>query len=375
MGGGTSAGKTYGGLIGVLIHCATVAPPASNPVFSIISPTVPKIKQTTLRDWEQIRIAEPACVRINKTDRIYQLNGWTIEFVAFDDEGKARGPRRMHALIDEANLFQWGIIESLLDRTAGTTIFTYNPTNRFEVHDLIEQSASDVGIHFRLTFKDNKHVPEKTLRRILAWEHTNPRKWRVMGLGYLGKTEGLVYPDWNIGAFPESQNVQRYMWGMDFGYTVDPTAIVEIAVLGNNAHLKQHFYSPTPTTDLAIEAIRLAGMDSRIALACERDEVMVNAITKAGYRNAFKIDKPPGSIKSGIGLVKNYNLIVDPASPDLIKEFKSYGKKEIGTDLYSEDPIDADNHLMDAMRYAVMGYHNPPKTKKQKAGRLLTWKA
>lgn len=360
IGGGTSAAKTYGSLIAVLCIVSTVDPPEEHPVISIISPTVPKIKQSTLRDWETIRKHEPLIVCINKTDRIYQYNGWTIEFVAFSDEGKARGPRRHIAIFDEANLFEWSIIDACLDRTYGTSFFTYNPTNRFQVHDLVEENP-DISRHYRLTYKDNPYTPDALVQRIEGWKISNPRKYRVMGLGYLGKDEGLVYTDWNMGKFPSTRSgASRHGFGMDFGYTDNPTVLVEYQIEGQKLYVREHGYIPTPTVQLAIDMCADSPLRPGELFYCDRDTVMVNALRAAGY-NAVKVDKPPDSIESGIALVKKYDIIVDSSSVNIIKELKSYSRKQVGDKFTT--PIDADNHALDALRYAIVGPTQPQKGK------------
>lgn len=361
--GGSSSGKTFGILIALYCYCATTQPPP-NPVVTVAGITVPHLKGGAMRDWETIARERPDIRLVNRTDRAWDVNGWRVEFTALDRPGKARGPRRELLYVNEANLHDRATIEQLEMRTAGAIVMDWNPTARFWAHDLFE-TTDQTARAYRTTYRDNPHVPAAVVAKLEGYRETDPRTWRIYGEGRTGVVEGLVYPEFAVGAFPDPAERDWGARGLDFGYTHDPTAGVEVAARGRDLHVRQWCYEPTPTAPGLIGIAHAREVDG--PLWCDRDEVLVNALREAGF-DARKVAKPPGSIEAGIALVRGYRLVIDPASRDLVRELTAYTRREVGG-VYRE-PVDRHNHALDALRYAVMGHHEAPRPNAHRPGRL-----
>lgn len=164
--------------------------------------------------------------------------------------------------------------------------------------------------------------------------------------GWLGKSEGVVFEHWSIGEFVE---VGVPIYGQDYGFSVDPTTLVKVCIdrSAKKIYLKELLYEPKlETSQVIAKNKQLAGKSLIIGDSAEPR--LIAEIKKGGVniREAFK---PPGSVTAGIAMMLDYELIIDPDSPNLRKELNNY----VWHDKKSKTPIDAWNHLIDAVRYVV----------------------
>ena len=167
----------------------------------------------------------------------------------------------------------------------------------------------------------------------------------IMG-GWLEKSEGVIFENWEIGEFKETELMR---WGNDYGFSNDPTTLVHVSIDKGNEriYLKEELYRTRMTTDDVADVMsHRCGSDLIIGDSAEPR--LISELQGKGL-NVIPAVKGKDSIKSGIALLQNYNLIVDPSSHNLIKELNNYS----WSDKKSETPIDAHNHLIDAIRYAV----------------------
>lgn len=167
----------------------------------------------------------------------------------------------------------------------------------------------------------------------------------IMG-GWLEKSEGVIFENWEIGEFKETELMR---WGNDYGFSNDPTTLVHVSIdKGNEAiYLKEELYRTRMITDDVADVMsHRCGSDLIIGDSAEPR--IISELQGKGL-NVIPAVKGKDSIKSGIALLQNYTLIVDPSSHNLVKELNNYS----WSDKKSETPIDAHNHLIDAIRYAV----------------------
>lgn len=167
----------------------------------------------------------------------------------------------------------------------------------------------------------------------------------IMG-GWLEKSEGVIFENWEIGEFKETDLMR---WGNDYGFSNDPTTLVHVSIdKGNEViYLKEELYRTRMTTDDVADVMsHRCGSDLIIGDSAEPR--LISELQNKGL-NVIPAVKGRDSIKSGIALLQNYTLIVDPSSHNLVKELNNYS----WSDKKSETPIDAHNHLIDAIRYAV----------------------
>ena len=228
--GGTSAGKTFG-ILPVLIDKATKT---AGLEISVVAESIPHLRRGALRDFEKImkwtgRFFDD---RFNKTLLKYEFaNGSFIEFFSADDSSKLRGARRDILYINECNNVPFEAYNELAIRTKKEVYLDFNPANEFWVHkELKDEPDSDFII---LTYKDNEALDESIVQQI----EKNREKastsaywanwWKVYGEGQVGSLEGVVFNNWKqIDILPNEAKLIGI--GLDFGYTNDPTAIIEV---------------------------------------------------------------------------------------------------------------------------------------------------
>ena len=202
--------------------------------------------------------------------------------------------------------------------------------------------------YIHTTYKDNKdNLSDSFLARILDMKARRPDKYQhqILG-GWLAKAEGTIIRNWKVGDYIQTENT---IYGQDFGFSEDPTTLVKISVddFNNRVYVKE-IYGKTglSTTDIANMNRAECGLD---LIVCDSAEPRLIKELKAKGLNIQPAIKKSGSILSGIALMQDYEIIVDPRSNGVIKEFNNYVWHERGV-----RPIDKFNHFCDAIRYALM---------------------
>ncbi len=360
--GGTSSSKTIS-ILQVLCHIAL----SEKCIITIVGQDIPNLKKGSLRDFQNIVLQDMHSTfrskfkDFNKSDRIYNLpNGSMIEFTSFSDFQDAKNGKRDYLFINEANGLPYTIAEQLIQRTRCQIFFDWNPDSEFWYHEHIKPDKR--CITFYSNFNHNPFIPESIKDDILQWKITNQRKYKIYGLGKTGKLEGLIYPNYDlILELPIIYDNRVY--GLDFGYT-DPMALVELRTWNNNLYADEIFYESFRTV---AEMDKLIKIDKSIPIICDnaRPE-SIKELKQLGY-NAYAVEKGKGSVITGIESVKKYKLNLTVRSVNMKNEIKNYvrvyDKKE---GKYIDEPVDKDNHIMDAKRYGVHYLTNKSKYQNSK---------
>ena len=223
--GGTSASKT----ISILLWLINLAQSDTKPTLtSVVSESIPHLKRGAIRDFRNIMIAHGYWKDAlwNATDSIYTFEtGSKMEFFSTDNGDKLRGARRDRLFMNEANNCTLDAFDQLEVRTKEFVYLDYNPTNEFWLFTDVMPNRDDWE-KVIVTYKDNEALSPEIVSSI---EQRKNRKgwWQVYGEGQLGEVEGKIYKGWNeIDEIPHEARLERR--GLDFGYTNDPTAIVDI---------------------------------------------------------------------------------------------------------------------------------------------------
>jgi len=200
------------------------------------------------------------------------------------------------------------------------------------------------------TYLDNEeNLAESFLNQIKEIRERRPKKYKhqILG-GWLDKAEGVIFENWNIGEF---KHVAKSVFGQDYGFSVDPTTLVETNIDTNNKciYLKLHYYKPNLTTSQIVELNKRFAKDSLIVGDSAEPRLITEMQAHPNNLNILPAVKGQGSVTHGITLMQDYDLIVDPDSTELIKELNNYSWME----KKSSTPIDDYNHAIDAIRYAV----------------------
>ena len=350
--GGMRAGKTYPIMMLIISWCQTNA----NKIWSVAGISYPHLAKGAIRDFQTIMknagIWEPE--RWNGSSKQYTFSNETIlEFISVDTMD-AHGPARDGLFVNEANDMDWETFDQLASRTGDKIVIDYNPTAAFWAHTKLLAEKPERCDFIVLTYQDNEAL-NPNIREYI--EDHKPKKgekpsnwWLVYGLGQIGSLEDNIYHGWIKGAeAPEDAKLVRY--GLDFGYN-DPTAMVAVYEGPDGSlFIRELLYESELNSDEYGEVMQELEIDGTVPIIADsaRPEI-INAIMAYGYL-IIPADKNPGSVLRGIDRVQQRHITYD--GKNLEREYMSYGWRKTRTGKVLEVPQDGDDHLMDALRYAI----------------------
>lgn len=228
-----------------------------------------------------------------------------------------------------------------------------------KTHKLVEIDGVQVQIsthpnvlHIHTTYFDNlENLSPEFLKEVEDMKVSNPEKYAHVVIGrWADVAEGAVFKKWGIvKEFP--QECKKVGIGQDFGFTNDPSAAVRCGIIDNRLYVDELFYE----TDMLSSAIanRLKPFSMKV-FADSQDPRLIQEIKNRGV-NIYPVDKFPGSIKAGIDKIKDMEFFVTERSYNLITELRKYVWDKDKDGNYINEPVDEYNHLMDAIRYYVLG--------------------
>jgi phage terminase large subunit len=349
--GGTSAGKTFG----IIPHLINIAAKHSNIEISVVAESIPHLRRGALKDFVKIMkwINRFDDKQFNKSLLNYQFkNGSYIEFFSADDSSKLRGARRDILYINECNNVTFESYNELAIRTKRRIYLDFNPANEFWVHtELKDEPDTDFLI---LTYKDNEALDQRIVKEIEKnrdkattssyWANW----WRVYGLGEIGMLEGVVFSNWKtIDTIPTEAKLIGI--GLDFGYTNDPTAIIEIYNYNGQRIVNELKYQTGMlNSDIAKELPKNVVVYADSSEPKSIDEIRRYGITIKG------VTKGKDSINYGIDIMQQQNYLVTSNSTNLIKELRAYCWDQDKTGKQLNKPQGKQDHGIDALRYHEM---------------------
>ena len=344
--GGTSASKTISVLL-YLIHLAQSDTKAT--LTSVVSESFPHLRRGALRDFKNIMQAHHYWKDSlwNATDSIYTFEtGSKMEFFSTDNGDKLRGARRDRCFMNEANNCTLDAFEQLEVRTKEFFYLDYNPSNEFWVFTDVMPHRDDWE-KVILTYKDNEALSPEIVASI---EQRKNRKgwWAVYGEGQLGEVEGKIYKDWAIiDEIPHEARLERR--GLDFGYTNDPTAMVDIYYYNGGYILDEVCYQKGMSNKEIAESIK--NMTQTMVIADSAEPKSIDEIRLYGI-NMMPAVKGAGSINQGIQFVQQQRISVTKRSGNLIKEYRNYLWATDKQGKILNEPEGGLDHALDAVRYA-----------------------
>jgi phage terminase large subunit len=318
------------------------------------------ITPTVWTDFKNVLLTTglfPVCA-INNTLRTIRLYSTTFEFVGLDDTQRLHGLTTDIFWINEAMEATKDDFDQLEQRCSRFSVLDYNPSA--EEHWIYDSVCERKDCYFdHSTMIDNPFIPENMRRKILSYEPTeenfrqgtaDKRKWMIYGLGRRAKIEGLVFDGYTlIKEVPLW--VKRKWYGMDFGYSADPSACVEVGFLDNALYIDEKFYR---TGMLSTDIIReLKGLPSLKILSESADPRLLQEIHNAGL-NIHPVAKYAGSVQAGIDFMRTKRIYITENSPNVKKEFDNYTYQQDKSGKWLNVPVDDYNHAIDAIRYVCM---------------------
>lgn len=352
--GSSRSSKTYNTLIWLCRYawnnkCTSV---------SIVRATLPALKGSVLRDFVTImqRMKIWARCKFNKSELVCTFpNGSFVEFFSCDNEQKLRGRKRKILYVNEGNELRFIEWQQLQMRTTEFSIIDYNPSFSDE-HWLCALNKEPKTYHFITTYKDNPFLEQKVIDEIESLKEKNPSLWRIYGLGLQTVIEGLIFT--NVEEIDEIPRWQRkhHLVGMDFGYTNDPTAIIEVYISDNALWLNEACYRTQMLASDIVSSLKSINQDcgENVEIVSESaDPRLIDEIANAGL-DIHPVKKFQGSIAAGIQKMQELKILITKRSTNLIKEFKNYTYRQNKEGKWLNEPIDAYNHGIDAVRYVVL---------------------
>ena len=346
--GSSRSSKTYNILIWLIVYLLQ----HPNTRLSIVRATLPALKGSVFIDFKEI------CYKmgifdekaLNKSELIYTFpNGSWVEFFSTDSEQKIRGRKRDILYCNEANELKFIEWQQLKMRTTRFAIVDYNPSFSDD-HWLCALNRDPRTYHFVSTYKDNPFLEQNIIDEIESLREKNATLWQVYGLGQQAMIEGLIFTNVEvIDTIPHW--VKKRGIGMDFGYTNDPTAIMECAVVDNDLYINEIAYQ---TQMLSSDIIKILKPLNLKVISESADPRLIQEISNAGVL-IYPVQKYQGSIMGGITKMLDMRLKVTRNSINTLKEFKNYTYQQDKEGRWLNQPIDAFNHAIDAVRYYVLG--------------------
>jgi len=346
--GGTSASKTISILLYLIAYAQT---DKVKTLTSIVAESIPHLKRGALRDFKNIMTAHNYWKddSWSASDSIYTFEtGSQIEFFSTDNGDKLRGSRRDRLFMNEANNNTFDAFEQLEVRTKEFIILDYNPTNEFWALTDVKGKRDDVDFLI-LTYKDNEGLSDEIIKSI---EQRQNRKgwWQVYGLGQLGEVEGKIYKDWKIiDEIPHEARLKRR--GLDFGYTNDPTVIVDIYEY-NGGYIIDEVISKKGMSNKNIVDMLQAQSYQVLTIADSAEPKSIDEIKSYGVEIVGCL-KGPDSVRNGIQYVQSQRISITARSVKTIKSYRNYLWDTDREGKILNTPHHDFSDEMDAIRYGI----------------------
>lgn len=351
--GGTRSSKSYTAIQWLIVQALS----NENIMVSVVRKSFPSLRISALRDFRSIMEGLGIWdeYRWLGTEHCYTFeNGSQIEFMSIDNAEKRKGTKRDYLFIDEANELEYNDFFQLFIRTTTKTILAYNPSFS-KLHWIYTQLATHPEAdEFVSTYKDNPFLDESLVTEIERLKNISPSYYQIYGLGDFGATEGLVFDNTTIiDKLPDDAELICY--GIDFGFTNDPTAMVGLFKWNGEIVLHELLYKKGMLSgDIArhIQQIYESYGKAQV-IADSADPRLIDEIFRYGV-NIKKVVKP--TIEYSIELMKKQRLNLTKQSANMINEFYGYVYMKDKNGNNTNQPVDYNNHIIDASRYAAINH-------------------
>ena len=349
--GGTSSGKTYT-LMQVLFYLALIEPGS---VITVVGQDFPNLRVGALRDARTIRSGSDwLCMMFTINESAHFIscrNGSMIEFNSYQTEQDAKSGKRDYLFINECNGVPYGIYWQLQMRTRKMVFLDYNPSERFWVHDEV---IGRKGVKLIISdHRGNPFLSDEEHERIEGI--SDPELWKVYARGLTGKIEGLVLRNWDIvDSMPPLEERKMTAFGLDFGFTNDPSALEEVCLAHGDLWVDERIYETGLTNPMIAQKARNQGISRRDCIIADCAEPKSIAEIKAEGMWIVPSPKGSDSIVVGLDILRRYKIHFTRRSKGIIANAKAYKWKKDRDGKRTNDPEDKNNHGIDAIRYVAL---------------------
>jgi phage terminase large subunit len=250
--------------------------------------------------------------------------------------------------VNECNNLEYNIVDQLITRTRKIVWMDWNPSTEFWFYTEMLGKRDDIDF-ITLTYLDNEALDAITVKEIESHKH-NKNWWQVYGLGQLGVAEGRIYKNWNlIDDIPFEAKLYRR--GLDFGYTNDPSALVDVYQYNGGYILDEAFFQKGMSNKDIADAIN-ALEEKCLVIADSSEPKSIDEIRGYGVL-ILPAKKGQGSVNQGIQLVQQQKITVTKRSLNVLKEYRNYLWQKDKDNNILNVPEEGFDHSMDAIRYAL----------------------
>jgi phage terminase large subunit len=349
--GGTSSSKS----ISILQLLTLIALNKRNLIISIIGETYPFLRRATIRDWKthvMKDLYEDKNWNASELHYRFPSTGSIIQFISADNPDKFRGMRSDISYFEEITNIKEETYTQVAIRTRGKVICSFNPSHEFYIQAEMNRSDSEV-IHS--TYLDNPYVEESIIKELQQKALLNENFRRVYMLGEWGSYEGLIFREGKNWHVQKPYKKSRYAWytfGLDWGFTNDPTSIVRVSYTPGALYLEEILYNEgLLNSEIASKIKSIEDLKEIIADSAEPKSI--EELKRTYKINIKGAKKGKGSVMNGINNLLEHRIYVSPESTNIIKELRNYRWATDKNGKSLNKPADIFNHAMDATRYAI----------------------
>ncbi len=288
------------------------------------------------------------------------LTNTKIKFIGADEPRKFRGLEANYFWFNEADEVNYEFFNQAIMRMSAKSndgiinqcFLDFNPSSRFSwVKTKIEDMRTDYEL-IKSSYLDNPFLSNETIKEIEWKKLYDYNEWLVYGLGEYTDIKGAVFTKYKVvDKFPD--DAKKITFGMDFGFTQDPTTLIKVGELNGEIYLQELLYQNGLTNQDISEKFKELGLNKKDEIIADSAEPKsIEELKRLGW-NIKGTKKFNNSVIYGLDIMKRYNMnIVD--SKNILKEFNFYKYKTTAQGEELNEPIDNFNHSIDAIRYAMM---------------------
>ena len=348
--GGTSSGKTYT----IMQRLLAIAMEEPRCIITVCGQDLPNLKVGAMRDLDTIISGSELLqqwVTINRSAHVYTgMNGSIIEFKSYQNAQDAKNGKRDYLFVNEANGVQYDVFWQLQIRTRKQVFIDYNPSARFWCHyQIIGRKDTRLIIS---DHRDNRFLSDDEHRKIE--EINDPELWRVYARGLTGRVSGLILTNWDIvDELPPLSETKVQGFGMDFGFTNDPTSLVEMRLAHGDLWVDEIIHESGLTNPAIASKCKDAGLTKRnLIIADSAEPKSIQELVNLGLW-VVPATKGADSIVAGLDILRRYRIHFTRRSVGIIEEAEQYRWRIDRDGKKTNTPIDAFNHGIDALRYVA----------------------
>ena len=336
--------------------------------------TYTSLRKTLLKDFIDILDSQGlrSHFKYNKTlgSLICNNTGSSIEFIGLDDKLKIQGIQSNYLVIDEVMEIEWDIFQQLLLRLSAPTIkgepnkcyLLYNPSNpKHWVKTKIIDERDDYELIVS-TYEDNPFLSTDTVAEIEYLKEVDEDAYLIYARGEWSEVRGQVFKNWSLinRTNYDAIETDEVYYGLDWGFTNDYTAVIEVKVnrKTNEVYLKEVLWAKGKTNPMLDEILKQRiNKGTAIVIADSAEPKSIEEFKRMGWSKFQGVVKGPGSVNSGIDIMKRYKIHVCSASINLVEEFENYVWIEMKDGQLTNIPkANGYDHGIDAARYVFQTF-------------------